>query len=263
MTEFPPAHNPFHLTSEGSEVYGGIYSAQGPEAHGLFIMSPEIGGYDRLTSLFNPIMMAGINVLYFFPRGMWDQTETYTQAGHLQDLKNIIAHVKSPEVAAKYRIDPERIAMGGLSGGGGVLSMIAAAEDPTLSYAMAVAPGNVEQLRAGLGAMTPRAEELRLGSNGRIDSAPIRDELLGGLIDRVSIIGRAGEFVDKTILLVNGSRDELSPVELHFQPIVDALRAAGVANLTDVILDGNHLLLTKRDELAAVVISWLRDQCGF
>jgi hypothetical protein len=71
------------------------------------------------------------------------------------------------------------------------------------------------------------------------------------------------EFVDKTLLLVNGARDEQNPVELSHNPLVTALRAAGASRLTEAVLDSDHLLLTKRLELEKLVISWLKDSCKF
>jgi len=255
---YPPATSPLHFFNEGSVVHGAIYVAQGAGPNPCLIMTPEVGGYERLTSLFVPLCMAGISVAYFYPRGMWDTRETYTLDGALSDLKQMVAYLKSPAVTAKFRIDTDRIVLGGMSGGGGTLSLIAAAEDPTLRYVMAVTPYNFSAERT----MTevPGAREMTEDSYRRMD---MNMDIPEAVRKRLSIIPRASEFVGKTLLILNGSQDTFNPVEVGHKPIVDALRSAGVAKLTDVILDSGHSLLTRRPELERLVKAWLRDECGF
>src|SRR5205823_1770390 len=129
--------------SEGSQLFGAIYIAQGTGPHPCLLMVPEMAGLERLTSLIIPVLEAGVSVAYFYPRGMWDMREPYTLDGALLDIGNAVAYMRRPEVRGELRIDPSRIALAGLSGGGGTLSLIAAAEDPTLRCVAAFAPVNL------------------------------------------------------------------------------------------------------------------------
>lgn len=257
----PPEFVPFRFQSEGSELYGAMYVAAGPGPHPCLLMIPEMAGLERLTSLIIPVMQSGVNVAYFYPRGMWDPRDTYTLDGGLDDITRAVAHLRTPKAVEELRLDPTRIALGGMSGGGGTLSLIAAAEDPTLPYVAAFVPVNLgadpnsKLMRDRL----PHIARMNEACGNRMDPGVISPELRA----RLTITARATDFIGKTLLIVGALRDPVNPVDVGHRPIVAALRRAGVERLTEVVLDTDHFFLTKRTELHGLVVSWLRDECGF
>ena len=62
-------------------------------------------------------------------------------------------------------------------------------------------------------------------------------------------------------LLIGGSADA-AHVSAHHDPFVQAMRAAGAKNFTDVLLEADTYFLTARIALARLVIAWFRKQ-GF
>ncbi|MET9014930.1 prolyl oligopeptidase family serine peptidase [Streptomyces olivaceoviridis] len=279
--EFPPEHFPMHFLSEGTAVQGFMWLAQGESTKGCVIFVPQFYGGDSLEGLITPLVSAGIHVLKFHPRGMWDDNE-YTFPGVIDDINAAVEHLREndgvhvTEEGRRYVIDPARIAVIGKSGGGGVTGWAATAENSHLSAAIAVAPVNPEITRGLLAHMnsgdTPSGEvkELAEASDrtkaataGRVDTFATLQKLTPQGLDRMDLIRRASELVDKKLLLIGGSADRHAPLASHHRPIAAALKQAGAKHLTEVILEGDTFFLTARIALARLVLDWLRNECGF
>ena len=65
------------------------------------------------------------------------------------------------------------------------------------------------------------------------------------------------------LLLIGASHDMAAPVDVCHKPFVKALEKAGAEHLTEVIMETDHLFMTKRIALARLVVAWLRSECGF
>lgn len=62
----------------------------------------------------------------------------------------------------------------------------------------------------------------------------------------------------KKLLLVTASQDTVTPVELAHYSITSALNDAGAKHLTSVVLDTDHMFLSKRIALTQLLVRWLR-----
>src|SRR4051794_25075914 len=96
---------------------------------------------------------------------------------------------------------------------------------------------------------------------GRVDHASSIGAMTPADFDRVSIVKRAVDLVDKNVLLVGGSADAAHS-RSNLDPFLEAMRTAGARNFTDVVLQADTYFLTARIALARLVIAWLRKQ-GF
>lgn len=266
--DFPPEQFVTHFISEGSVVHATVWIAQGREPKGTVILSPQMFGGDRLESVIIPLMTAGINVMTFHPRGMWDNQHVYTLTGSIDDLLAAAAYVRStvngdirtPQ-GRSWRTDTARIAVMGLSGGGGTVGIAACAEDPLIQSVIAVAPGNRSaplppEIIAGL-------EAVKVRTAGRVDVAGTMDAMTPAENDRMNPVLQAPRLVNKNVLLVGAMRDVVSPLEIAHRPIAQAMRDADVRGFDEVILDTDHSFLTKRIALARLIIEWLRKRGGF
>ena len=129
---------------------------------------------------------------------MWDTEHDYSFGGAVDDLRAAVAFVRSKGAddltpgGNSYRIDPERIAAFGLSGGGGNVSFGACAEDEHIKAAIAVAPGNVDSMR-DLEAIQENemVRSIKELTAGRIDMAQLAASATDTEIDRVSIFKQA------------------------------------------------------------------------
>ena len=270
---FPPEHFPTHFMSGGSPVQAFMWLAPGEGAKGCAIFVPQLYGGDSLESLITPLLAAGIHVMKFYPRGMWDSRD-YSMTGAVDDVHSAVASLRQNDgehqtlEGRTYRIDPERIAVIGKCGGG-VQGWAAAAENPHLKAVVAVAPGNMELGRGGAAHVEdgPSSEDMlarvTASTAGRIDIAAWMKPLTPQDYDRLSLIYQAPKLVDKKLLLVGASADRHIPLETNHRPIAEAQRRAGATDFTEVILEGDTFFLTARIALARLTIDWLRSTCDF
>lgn len=270
--EFPPEHFMTHFISQGSVVHASVWIAGGREPKGCVIISPQAFGGDRLESLIIPLLSSGISVMTFHPRGMWDGDHKYSLISSLDDMHAAVDFARSAADVGKrtladkaYRIDPERIAVLGLSGGGGSVGFAACAEIESVKAAIAIAPANHEQYRNITESDLPMEflGFVKSETAGRVDSASRVLTMSEAEIDRLSIPHNAAQLAGKKLLLIGASNDVATPLTSCHVPIAQALVNAGASHLTEVILDTDHLFLTKRIALAQTVISWLRSEGGF
>ncbi|MGE0308380.1 MAG: CocE/NonD family hydrolase, partial [Acidimicrobiia bacterium] len=259
-----------------------MWVAAGRESRGTVIIPPQKNGGDSYESLITPLVSSGIHVMKIHPRGMWDSVPALNSPMKtVDDIHAAVEWLRSNDgehtayalKEREFRVDPERIGIVGKSGGGGSSGLVAAAENPHLNSVVALAPANVEPLRRmpdminhGIGGEFEKAtlawfEKNRVLTAGRVDHAFAMGAMTPADFDRVSIIKRAVDLVDKNVLLVGGSADAAHTAGTH-NPFVEAMRAAGAQNFTDVLLQADTYFLTARIALARLVIAWLRKQ-GF
>jgi hypothetical protein len=270
--DFPPEAFPTYFMSSGSVVHAHIWLAQGKEVKGCAILSPQAFGGDCLESLIHPLLASGIHVLTFHPRGMWDDKHTYSFSNAIDDLHaaveflhSCVSDQRKTRNGKSYRIDLERIVPLGLSGGGGNVSYAVCAERNDLKFAIAIAPANIELFR------DPKTREqakdmfdsTKRMTAGRIDLEAWLAAMTDADFDRMSILKQVPNLVAKTLLMISSSYDTTSPLDVAHKRFDKAFREAGATNFTGVILESDHMFLTKRIALARVLISWLRSECGF
>jgi hypothetical protein len=270
--DFPPEQFVTHFVSSGSAVHATVWIAEGERRKGCVVLVPQAFGGDRLESLIIPLMASGIHVMTFHPRGMWDKEHTYSFTGVIDDVHAAVEFLRTSNAKEKttlmgnpYRIDPDRIATLGLSGGGGNVAWAACAENEHVKFGIAVGPSNMELRRSTesrAAVDTGRAILLR-ETAGRVDMETWLANMSETDFDRMSLIKQAERLVPKTLLLVGGNRDIVTPLDTNHKPIARAIRDAGAKQLTDVIFEADHSFLTKRIALARLVMSWLKTECGF
>jgi hypothetical protein len=267
--EYPAEHFVTHFISAGTVVHASIWVAQGKEPKGTVIISPEGMGGDRLFSLIIPLMNAGLNVFTYQPRGMWDGVIKYTMLSSIDDVHAAVKFLETSDEIGKrtpggrgYRVDPCKIGVLGLSGGGGTASFVACAENDAIDFAIAIGPANHE-LHRDLSIIDQGKELFDFvvaETAGRMDVEKRALGMKSEELDRLSIITQAPNLVNEKLLLIGAAHDTITPIESCHEPIVKALREAGATRLTDVILDSDHNFLNARIALARLVISWLRSE---
>lgn len=268
--DYPSIHFPHIFKSKGKTIQSFMWLADGPGAKGCVILSPQRYGGDCLDSLVPALVGAGIHVMRFNPRGMWDDKEVYSFTSALEDLHSAVAflgenggqHVVPPGTGPDrtFQIDLDHIAVLGKSGGGGMMGWIATSENPALKTAITVSPNKLVSKP-----LSPESvkffSDLKASLGGRIDLEKELNALTPADYARFDMVKAATKLADKNVLLVgHSSRDYIDT--LH-KPLVDAMQKANAKHFSQVIFEANDYYLTARVALARLVVSWLKEECAF
>lgn len=265
----PPIHFPHSFMNKGTPIQSFMWLAGGEEPKGCVIFSPQRFGGDALESLITPLVNAGIHVLKFIPRGMWDEKHEYSFTSAVEDLNAAVAHLQQndgqhlvPGAGNKrsYAIDPSRIAVLGKSGGGGMVGWISNSENPAICASISVSPplpmewppsDDAAKFYAGLKEATA----------GRIDLAKELGKMGPKDFERFDMIKAAPKLVDKKVLLIGDN--QLRYLKGAHQPLVAAMERAGAKHFSQVVMDADAYFLTVRIAMARLVLSWLKSECKF
>ena len=132
----------FVLPSHGSAMNAVMYTAAGPGPHPTLLLLHGFPGNEQNLDLAQAVRRAGWNVLTFHYRGSWGSTGIFSFGHAAQDAIVALAWLRQPEVAARFHIDPARIAVAGHSMGG-VLGAGASAGDPAVIGTFLMEPANM------------------------------------------------------------------------------------------------------------------------
>ena len=130
--------------SEGSLLYGQVLvpSPRFGAKHACAILCHGFAGFTRWDDVAHDLCRAGITVVIPHHRGAWGSEGEYTVTGCIRDAENLAAWAMSPEIAAKYAIDPGAVYLVGHSmGGNSVLN--AARRDMRVKGVALIAPCDI------------------------------------------------------------------------------------------------------------------------
>lgn len=268
----PPGSCPVVVESGGTIVIGELVLAGGHGSKGTVIISPTMGDGDSLESLIVPLTSTGIHVLIYNPRGTSREGEAYSMIKAVDDVHALVDWIVANADADAIglggltpRLDPDRIALFGHGFGGGNVSFAACAESRIANYAIAAAPGNPEAQLAPeqLDQARPRYRAMKEATAGEVDYEGWLNALTDADVSRLSITQQAPKLIDKHLLIIGASQDIISPLTMCHKANAAALREAGARHFSEVVLDTDHLFLTKRYALAQLLITWLQREAGF
>ncbi len=173
----PPADsaNPASLVeiavpSHGAQLLGAFYLASGSRPHPAAIIFHGFPGYEQNLDLAQTLRRAGYNVLAVHYRGSWGVSGNFSFQHAIEDADAQVEWITSPEVSAKYRIDPSRIVLIGHSMGG-YMALSAAARHAGVAATIAISGASLGHRFAGL---KPEDKDKAVAQYaGRIDPADL------------------------------------------------------------------------------------------
>ncbi len=264
LAEVPPAittdpvHNAahparmevLHIPTGGVLINGVAYVAAGAGPHPTLVLCHGWPGNEKNLDLAQAVRRAGWNVVTFNYRGSWGSPGAFHFAQVPQDAAAVLAYVRTPEVVAKLRGDPHRIAIAGHSMGGWATALVAA-HDPALIGAITISMGDL-----GAVGTLPHADLVKLAAENTealAGTSPeaMADELAAGsaaFMARAAAIGLA-----RQPLLVLTSDDGLAP---QSDALAAAVRSAG-GKVTTAHAATDHSWSDARIRLETLVLDWL------
>ena len=238
-----------HIPSGGVEINGVAYLAAGEGVHPTLVIAHGWPGNEKNLDLAQAVRRAGWNAITFNYRGSWGSPGDFHFVQVPEDAANVIAYLRTPEVAAKFGIDPKRIALAGHSMGGWATAMTAS-KDPALMGAVLISAANMASLSA-----MPRQMLVKAASENAetLVTTPdkMADELTAGA--KTFALMTTGDGLAKLPVLIVSSDDGLAK---GTDALAAAIRAqGGKVEMQHFATD--HSYSDSRLALQAAVITWL------
>ncbi len=265
--EVPASMVELKLSSNGERMNGILYRPTAAEARPLVILLHGFPGNERNLDIAQAARSAGFNSLYFSYRGTWGSAGTMSYANGLQDVAAVLAWARQPENAARYGIDPQRIALLGHSYGGWLALSVGAQEKASVCVA-GMAPWNAGLVAKRFDAFPQelKAREATYDSNTLGAGAPLKAStaaLLQELVthrDDWDYQAHAQALAKHKVFLVAATGDGPASGAATVNALADSIRAAGGAARV-AIYEDDHGFNLHRSELVQAMVNWLKTDC--
>lgn len=243
-----------HIPSGGVEINGVAYLAAGAGTHPTLVICHGWPGNEKNLDLAQAVRRAGWNAVTFNYRGSWGSPGEFHFTQVPEDAANVIAWLRRPEIAAKYGIDPKRIALAGHSMGGWATSQVAS-KDPELIGAVLISAADMARLGSA-----PREQRVQAASENAetLVTTPekMADELSGPV--KAQTLAATADGLAKIPVLVLSSDDGLAP---GTDALAALIRQAG-GKVTTLHEATDHSWSDRRITLARHIIDWLNTLPG-
>ena len=252
----PPATVEFTLASHDGTLNGHVYLADGGGPHPTVVLLHGYPGNEKNLDVAQALRRAGLNAVFFHPRGAWGSKGTWSLANSLADLDRIIAEARSnPDWRADQRIGLLGHSMGGF------LTVAATAQNPAVSCGAALAAPN-------LALYTNDAA----GNRDRLSVPPAPQvwaasyTLWGEIVAAGQAFNTerlAKQLAAKPVLLIAGANDAVVDPTMHHTPVVNEIRRQGGGQLEALVLPADHAFSTQRMALTRAIVEFFTSRCGF
>jgi uncharacterized protein len=265
-----PAEIPVTVQSGGSRMRATMYPAAGEGPHATVLLLHGFPGGPGLRWIAGPVRQAGFNVLLLHPRGMWGSEGEFNLTHALDDVASTVEFLRSERARSELQVDPDRIILVGHSFGGW-LALNTAAPRPLVGCVAALTPANLGRLgtriRADPTYRSAWTASFRRAVEG--EAAPIRasespEEMVAYLMENAEandVRRVVGLLRDRPVLLLGARDDQVTMMEEHHVPVLEALQGVGASRLTEVVLQTDHDFTHRRDLLTSTLVGWLHHEC--
>jgi len=259
----PPGMEELKIPSHGAQMNGFIYLAQDARTHGVVVFLHGYPGNERNLDLAQAVRRAGWHALYFDYRGSWGSGGTFGFQNALDDVGAALAFLRDPANAARFRIDPNRIAVVGHSMGGW-LALQHAAADPGTACTAALDAWNLGAFGKNAAEHPERDPGAYFRQTTDAESGPIRGDAAAMLREAVSNAARwdyltlAPGLRSRAVFLAAATRD----ADADRLELARRLEAAGAGHVRSLHYDDDHPFSAHRIALGEALVTWLRSECA-
>jgi pimeloyl-ACP methyl ester carboxylesterase len=255
---------PIEFLCGGKYIRGRFFeSAHGDPIATLVLVPGWPGNPHDVLGLGALLAELNVNVLMFNPRGLHQSEGTATFANTLEDIAASLKWLRQADTCQRFKVDVNRIALGGHSYGGG-MAMAYAAADPGIRRVISIAGNDHGYWIRRMQSDPQFAEQMRqMLMSTRAPEGPARFDMeaaLQELSDHQDIYGlreNAGRLADRSILLIGGWEDNQATVDDVLLPLYRSLKAAEASDVTFLTYHDDHGFGTVRQQLAADIQQWL------
>jgi pimeloyl-ACP methyl ester carboxylesterase len=233
-----------------------LWQAGGAGAHPTLLLFHGFPGNEQNLDLAQAARRAGWHVLTLHYRGSWGSPGTFSFTHAAEDAHTALAWLRARENAARYGIDPRRIAVAGHSMGG-FMAADAAADDPAVVGLFLIDAWWIGKY----GAQTATPAGLTAWRAGHAEDMP---PLAGATLDGLAAEARdhAARFDLAARVLAYGKR----PLAIYGATeargadnlaVLNAAVQAGNTKASGGIWDTDHSFSDHRVALSTALVEWL------
>jgi pimeloyl-ACP methyl ester carboxylesterase len=146
----PAGMSAFVIPSGDGAMNAVMYTPSGRTPHPTLLLLHGFPGNEQNLDLAQAARRAGWNVLTLHYRGSWGSPGHFSFGRAAEDAHVALTFLRSPETVARYRIDPNYIAVAGHSMGG-FMAADAAADDANVAGLFLIDPWDIAETAAALG----------------------------------------------------------------------------------------------------------------
>ncbi|RYY26808.1 MAG: alpha/beta fold hydrolase [Sphingomonadales bacterium] len=238
----------------GVEVPARFFLAAGEGKHGTVLLLHGFPGTELNLDLARAMQRAGWNVLAIHYRGVWGAPGKFSLAHTIEDAAAALAWLRSPEIAAKYRVDTGKIVALGHSMGG--FDAVMLGTDPAVAGYVMISAADMAGWAPTVDTPEKRAkvepEWAEDISFTNMTFAEMADEMIANA-KAWDWPTRAAAMKGRPVLIID-SNDGLKPAN---DAAAAALTAAGGPKPTQIKFETDHSYNDQRIALASVVVTWL------
>lgn len=260
--EFPASMQPIVFKSNGEKILGTFFHAVGSGQKPTVILLHGFPGNESNFDIAHAIKRFGFNVIVFHYRGSWGSGGSFSISNSLEDLNSAIEYFSSDKIASQLNIDTEKIILIGHSMGG-FISLLESTKYPQIKNIGFLAGFNFglfsdfllknpEFIDKAMDGLSQGSMLLKNASGDAIYKEMLANKEAWNLLNRVM------EIKEKNILLIGAQFDSVAPLELHHNPLSEALKQIGV-NYKSYIYQTGHSFSSARIRLTTDVINWLEN----
>ncbi|MDP5070525.1 MAG: alpha/beta fold hydrolase [Congregibacter sp.] len=264
--QYPAAVVELSIPSGGARMPAHMYLASGPGPHPTVVFLHGLPGNERNLDIAQALRRFGFNTLYFHYRGAWGAEGEYRFSQLPEDVLAVLGFLRQGEQAASLRVDTQALSVLGHSLGG-YAALASGARDTQLRCVMALSPANLglwqADLKQGGGATSDRLKAyadvlfmLRGFTGERLE-----EELAFGAPGLWDTRGFGPGLQGKSVLMMVGEQDDVTPRLTMFDPVVAAYEQSGGIDLTARVITGDHSFSWSRLQLTREILAWSDAHC--
>ena len=251
--------------SKGYKLTGLIYIANGPGPHPTVVLLHGFPGNEKNLDIAQAARRAGFNVMFFHYRGAWGSEGDYSLLQVERDAQRALQFLREPDNAARYRVNPQKLSVLGHSLGGYV-ALAAGSQDKKAICVGAISPVNMALWRAGIVSRDPALQRVLDYSDTLFmlrgfNSTALRAQMNAVQADTVDTTLFGPGMRGKSVFMVVGDEDGVTPADTMFKPVVEAYSRDNKIRLQSHIISGDHSYSWSRLALTRLVLDWLQKDC--
>jgi dipeptidyl aminopeptidase/acylaminoacyl peptidase len=259
-----------NIKSRDLFLKGKFYCAEGDGIFPTVILLHGFPGNEMdVLGICEKLSQSGINAFTFNYSGTFQSQGLASAENDLKDIHSAFKFIFQPEHIIRYKIDTSLVYLGGWSHGGG-MALAYATTTPELNAVFSIAGNDFGEFMREY-ARNPEMKKIiddnfekMTGPTGsaRFEKGATPKEIAEIGIDKMSPIFDLKQNVSvlakKDILLIGGWNDSQAKMEQFLLPLYRLLQNEKAKNVKIMAIQDGHNFKNTREELARVVIEWIK-----